>query len=265
MTDLAARLQATTDQTVLAGLLADAIATDPVAALTAWSTARHEPFTYATPGATTTHPEAGPCPWTLSGVAATDLRTVLGPWDAHLKSVVKELEKRCVAVVPTVIGGRWHLTWVLQRGAPPTKGKPAKEPLALWRWIGGPPSTTTTLPAPVDRAFDDPIPAQLQALYAVHDGFGPLGSPDRPFDHFAVVPRAALTTMDGVDVPGFAPHGLLVFMINAVGDRFCALNQRRTRVVVWDRATGQGSYEKDTFSFLGRTWLGLLRGDWWMM
>jgi hypothetical protein len=199
----------------------------------------------------------------LSGVAADDLRAVLGPWDAHLKAFVKEFEKRCVAVVPTVIAGRWHLTWVLQRGATSTKGK-AKEPLALWRWIGGPPSTATTLPPPVDREFDDPIPAQLQALYAVHDGFGPLGSPARPLDHLALLPRSALRTMD-VDVPGFAANGLLVFLMNSVGDRFCALNQRRTRVVVWERATGQGSYEKDTFSFLGRTWLGLLRGDWWMM
>jgi hypothetical protein len=31
-----------------------------------------------------------------------------------------------------------------------------------------------------------------------------------------------------------------------------------------DRATGQGSSEKDTFSFLGRTWLGPPQGDWWL-
>lgn len=254
--DLAHRLASSTDQGETALWLAEAVGRDPVAALAAWSAARGEPFVYHPP----TERPAG-CPWQLGGSATEDLRTVLASWQPELKSFFKELEKRCVAVVPTEIAGRWHLTYVLQRGV--VKNGKGKD-LALWRWLGGPPSAATALPEAVRREFDDPIPAQLQAMYRVHDGFGPLGSAARPFDHHALLPVSELRTMD-VEVPGFSARGLLVFMTSSVGDRYCALDQRRTRVVVWDRATGAGSYDKDTFSVLNQTWLGKLRGDWWMM
>lgn len=179
MVSLEQQLAAAPDASERKAVIARAITTDPAGALQAWwSFGRSTAEKPATPACVFHPPTAAPngCPWTLSGVPGTDLVTVLGAWQPLMKSFFKEFQKRCVAVVPVELSGRWYLCYVVQRG----KGRD----IELGWWFGGAPSTATHVKASTPYSSPEPIPVRLLPLYAVHDGFGPFGSAERPFDHF---------------------------------------------------------------------------------
>ncbi len=187
------------------------------------------------------------CPWARpsAGDPAVVEREVFAPIAAQVKSLVTELERRCVALRTAQLGKEWHLLYVVKRGKI-AKGANKQAELALL--VGGPPARAPRL-ATAAAAAEWELAPELLSFYGVHNGFGPYA--DGAWGVEAVLPSHALEVLPAVvgwqhnaaRTPIVEPAAFLAFFIDSVGHRRGYYRQMVGRAYAkamdWDRETHQ--------------------------
>ena len=190
------------------------------------------------------------CPWR----SVEDVTSGWSPVEAKMKSFVKAL-RACPAHEVALSNGHWYLRY---------------------RWpevsfVGGAPTVSPALPAHVVQA-ERTLPADLLALYGVHDGFGVHGGGDDApgWDVVdALMPTARLEVLSAVcgrtpaGVPDEDPNAFLAFLIEGTGERLGIYKQYAGNpykdAMRWDHETHEVSKAGPVFTVLAKTWLARLR------
>ena len=191
------------------------------------------------------------CPWHTPD----DIVAHWAGLEPKAKTFVKAL-RACTQHDVARTGGRWYLRYRLPKVS----------------FVGGPPAASPALPKHVVDAGRT-LPADLLALYSVHDGFGLEGSSVAVPPSWEVVdglqPVAKLEVLSAVcgrspeGVPDEDPTSLLAFAVEGAGERIGIYKQYAGNpykdACRWDHETHEVAKVGPVLTVLTRKWLARLR------
>lgn len=179
------------------------------------------------------------CPWARPSASepAAIVRAVFAPVAERAKSLVSELERRCVALRAAQLDGQWRLLYAVRVG---------KKQGRLSALVGGAPDAAPVLSAAAQAAGWG-LSAELRDFYAVHNGFGPFAEGRwaveavLPSQALEVLPAVVGAQFDAARTPIVDPNGFLAFMVDGAGNRRGHYRQfggaPYARAMDWDHET----------------------------